>query len=292
MAARLSFCPAGDLVLVFVLAGRGFDALLFQVSGTPDIWPVGGTISLLRQFDLDKLFRLGHSRLPRDRSVSSLAIQRTCGHSQSSPRNCGAIVRFLPAAFSGVPRRAFPRVGFASGRLCNSWRLRRFNVFSLFVSESVAPWYWWLSVPAGLAVLFCVALVVWWLPRPARRFLFYSASLLVAMALLGILQTKYLLLLSPWVLLPVGVAIETAKPRWATFALAAALLIIGGGRVVRNLFAALLFRAAIYRTLAGSCAGCGREDSQRRNGDRRPPFVSVLSHLFPARTQSEWALEI
>ena len=102
-----------------------------------------------------------------------------------------------------------------------------FNVFSLFVSESVAPWYWWLSVPAGLAVLLCVVLVAWWLPRPARRFLFYSAVLIVVMALLGILQTKYLLMLSPWVLLPVGVAIEAAKPRWATFALAAALLIIG-----------------------------------------------------------------
>jgi hypothetical protein len=102
-----------------------------------------------------------------------------------------------------------------------------FNVFSLFVSESVAPWYWWLSVPAGLAILFCLTLAMWWIPRPARRFLFYSSSLLVAMALLGILQTKYLLLLSSWVLLPVGVAIETAKPRWSTFALAAALLAIG-----------------------------------------------------------------
>ena len=28
-----------------------------------------------------------------------------------------------------------------------------FSVFSLSVSESVAPWYWWFSVPAGLAVL-------------------------------------------------------------------------------------------------------------------------------------------
>jgi hypothetical protein len=102
-----------------------------------------------------------------------------------------------------------------------------FNVFSLFVSESVAPWYWWLSVPAGLAVLLSLVLVVWWLPRPARRFLLYAASLVVVMALIGILQTKYLLMLSPWVLLPVGVAIETAKPRWANFGLAATLLTIG-----------------------------------------------------------------
>src|ERR1700739_155948 len=84
-----------------------------------------------------------------------------------------------------------------------------------------------MSVPAGLAVLLSVGLVMWWLPRPARRFLFYSASLIVLMAMIGILKTKYLLMLSPWVLLPVGVAIETAKPRWATYGLAATLLIIG-----------------------------------------------------------------
>jgi hypothetical protein len=102
-----------------------------------------------------------------------------------------------------------------------------FNVFSLFVSESIAPWYWWFSVPAGLAVLFCLALGYWWLPRPARRFLLYSAFLIVVMALIGILQTKYLLMLSPWVLVPVGVAIEETKPRWATFGLAGALLIVG-----------------------------------------------------------------
>jgi hypothetical protein len=102
-----------------------------------------------------------------------------------------------------------------------------FNVFSLFVSESVAPWHWWLSVPAGLAVLACLVLVVWWVPRPARRFLLYSALLILVMALTGILRTKYLLLISPWVLLPVGVAIESAKPRWATFGLAGALLVIG-----------------------------------------------------------------
>jgi hypothetical protein len=101
------------------------------------------------------------------------------------------------------------------------------NVFSLFVSESIAPWYWWLSVPAGFAVLLCVALAAWWLPRPARRFLFYSATLIILMALLGTLKTNDLLLLSPWVLLPAGVAIEAAKPRWATFGLAAALLAIG-----------------------------------------------------------------
>ncbi len=102
-----------------------------------------------------------------------------------------------------------------------------FNVFSLFVSESVAPWVWWLSVPAGMAILFCLAIVVWRLPGHARRFLFYGAALMIVMALIGILKTKNLLMLAPWVLLPVGVAIEITKPRWATFGLAGALLVIG-----------------------------------------------------------------
>jgi hypothetical protein len=102
-----------------------------------------------------------------------------------------------------------------------------FSVFSFFVSESVAPWYWRLSVPAGLAILFCVALVAWWLPRQARRFLVYGAALMVLMAIIGILDTNRLLMISPWILLPVGIAIETAKPRWATFGLAAALLVVG-----------------------------------------------------------------
>jgi len=103
-----------------------------------------------------------------------------------------------------------------------------FDVFSLFVSESVAPWYWALSVPVGVAILVCMTLVVWRAPRPAGRFLAYTALLVVAMALIGILNTKRLLMISPWLLLPVGVAIEAPKPRWATGLLALALLVIGG----------------------------------------------------------------
>jgi len=134
-------------------------------------------------------------------------------------------VSFLPL-FSALRADLSKGMNFHQGAL-TILASAAFHVFSLFVGESVAPWFWWLGVPAGLAVLLCVALVARWLPRPARRLLFYSAAILVVMASIGVLQTKYLLMLSPWVLLPVGVAIEAAKPRWATFALAAALLTIG-----------------------------------------------------------------
>ncbi len=167
-----------------------------------------------------------------------------------------------------------------------------FHVFSLFVSESVAPWYWRLSVPAGLAILLCLGLVAWWLPRPARRLLFYSVAILVAMALLGILQTQSLFMLSPWVLLPVGVAIDDGEAPLGDLRPGGSAFDHRRGRVVRNLFAALLFRASIHRTLAGSCGGCGRENQRRRNRDLRPSFISFLSHLSPPRTQPKRAVEI
>ena len=168
-----------------------------------------------------------------------------------------------------------------------------FHVFSLFVSESVAPWYWWVSVPAGLAVLLCVGLVAWWLPRPARRFLFYSMAILVVMALLGILQTQYLFLVSPWVLLPVGVAIETAKPRWATFALAAGLLIIGAagwyGIYSRRYYSAPQFIEP-WREVAGDAA------AKIRGGATviadHPSFLFYLTYLLRVPSQNgPWRFE-
>ena len=102
-----------------------------------------------------------------------------------------------------------------------------FSVFSLFTSESIAPWVWKFSVPAGIAILFCVAVAAWWVPKGARRFFLYGAFLIALMAVTGILNTKRLLEVAPWVLLPIGSAIETTKPRWATFGLAIGLLAIG-----------------------------------------------------------------
>jgi hypothetical protein len=133
-----------------------------------------------------------------------------------------------------------------------------FNVFSLFVSESMAPWNWPFSVPAGIAILLFIALVVWRLPRSARRFLFYSAFLLLVMALIGILRTKYLLMISPWILLPAGVAIDAEKPRWATFAMAGALLVIGAagwyGIYSRRYYSAPRFIEP-WQEIAGDAAG-------------------------------------
>lgn len=101
------------------------------------------------------------------------------------------------------------------------------HVYSLLVSESVAPWDWRLSAPAALAVLVCLVLIAWWVPRTTRRFFWYGAALIALLAVTGFLQMRDLFLLSPWVLVPAGIAVDSTKPRWANFALAAAFLTIG-----------------------------------------------------------------
>jgi hypothetical protein len=144
-------------------------------------------------------------------------------------------VLLLAVAFLGVCSIPFlPALGSSIANAMNSHPGGRtilanagLNVFSFFVSISVAPWYWRLSIPIGVVIVACVVLGAWWLPRATRRFLIYAAFLLALMALTGALETGDLLVLAPWVLLPFGIAVETLKPRWATFALAAAFLGIG-----------------------------------------------------------------
>lgn len=103
-----------------------------------------------------------------------------------------------------------------------------FGAYSIFVSESVAPWTWFLSIPAALAIVACIGLVLKSAPRNTRRFLLYGAVLIAVMALSGNPLTRRLLLISPWILLPIGVAVGTNKSSQLRFALPVALLMIGG----------------------------------------------------------------
>jgi len=168
-----------------------------------------------------------------------------------------------------------------------------FTGYSLFVSESVAPWHWALSIPAGIGVLLCIALVVWFSPTAVRRFVLYAASLILLMAFVGILNTKRVMLVAPWILLPIGVAIETAKPRWATFTLAAALLAIGGigwyGIYARRYYSAPRFLEP-WQEVAADAAG------QIRSGATviadHPSFRLYLTYDLRAPQQAEpWRFE-
>jgi hypothetical protein len=103
-----------------------------------------------------------------------------------------------------------------------------FNVYSLFVSESVAPWHWLFSVPAGLAAAACVVLVAMNGSQPPRRFFIYSGFLIALMAVAGILITRRLFLVAPWVLLPIGIGVATIKSRSMRVGLALALFVVAG----------------------------------------------------------------
>jgi hypothetical protein len=119
-----------------------------------------------------------------------------------------------------------------------------FNLYSVFVSESVAPWFWWASVPAALGIATVLVATVRYLPGPERAFLAYFGVLFAAMALLNIINTKRLLFVAAWLLLSVAVAVARAPPA-ARRSLAGVLLAIAsigwGGTISRDYYASQHF---------------------------------------------------
>jgi hypothetical protein len=120
-----------------------------------------------------------------------------------------------------------------------------FNIYVLLVSESVAPWFWRLGVPATLSVVCCLVLAFAGARGEVRRFLVSGVLLLVAMDIIGILEPKRLLPVAPWLLLPIAVTLGTTKSRHLRGALTISLLIVGGtgwyGIFARRYYAAPRF---------------------------------------------------
>ena len=156
-----------------------------------------------------------------------------------------------------------------------------FNVYSLFVSESVAPWHWLFSVPAGLAAVACVVLVVMNGSQPPRRFLVYSGILIVLMAVTGILATRRLLLVAPWVLLPIGIGVATIKSRSMRLGLALALLIVAGvgwyGIRARTYYSTLRFIEP-WLSVAGDAADKIHSGATVISND--PSFFFYLTYIL------------
>lgn len=101
------------------------------------------------------------------------------------------------------------------------------HIYNLFVSESVGPWHWQLSAPAGLAIVVCIVLIAMTELGPSRRFLVYSAALLIFMDVTGTLLSRRAFIIAPWVLLPFAIGIGSSKVRWARTLLAVAFFTIG-----------------------------------------------------------------
>jgi hypothetical protein len=117
-----------------------------------------------------------------------------------------------------------------------------YNFYSLFVSESVAPWIWNLSVPASIGIAGIVFLTISLSHGESRRFLVYFGVLFGAMAVLGIVNTKRLLFISGWLLLALATALAGPNRRMARRTLAVALVCVAmigwTGVVTRRYYAA------------------------------------------------------
>ena len=102
--------------------------------------------------------------------------------------------------------------------LHQSWTYRlantAYNVYVLFISESVAPWFWMFGIPAALAAAGCLLLTLFGLRGPALRFLIFASILVAAMALTGILYPRRLFLVAPWFLLAIAAAVGSIENRY------------------------------------------------------------------------------
>jgi hypothetical protein len=120
-----------------------------------------------------------------------------------------------------------------------------FAGYVLFVSESVAPWFWQFSVPAILAIAVCLGILALCGTRGPRRFLLYFFAVFGTMIVLGILTTKRTMLIAPWLLLPLGItlaALDSKTLRRGFFMSLALVFGIGWfGVVSRQYYAAPRF---------------------------------------------------
>ncbi len=162
-----------------------------------------------------------------------------------------------------------------------------FYIYTLFVSESVAPWHWQMSVPAGLAILVCIVLVALRGSGPARRFLAYSAVLFILMAATGMLFSRRLFFVAPWLLLPIAVAIGSIQSRWTRPVLAAMLLIVAGvgwtGIYARRYYSAPQFLEP-WVQVVGDTAGKIKTGATVISNSR--PFFLYLTYVLHPPTRS------
>lgn len=86
-------------------------------------------------------------------------------------------------------------------------------LYSMLVSESVAPWFWKLGVPAAMAIAVALILTVSFSPATGRRLLLYFLAALSGMAIIGVLETKRVLMIATWLYLPIGLALGSTSVR-------------------------------------------------------------------------------
>jgi hypothetical protein len=132
--------------------------------------------------------------------------------------------------------------GAVTGRTSSPLATGIYNLYCLFVSESVAPWFWGPGFAAGLAIACALLLVFVYAQPDARRFLLYFAARTTVMTFLQIATTRRMLMISPWLILSIGVTLGTMAFPSARRLRAGSLIVIGAigwyGIFSRKLYAA------------------------------------------------------
>jgi hypothetical protein len=117
-----------------------------------------------------------------------------------------------------------------------------YNIYCTFVSESVAPWFWYLGVPAGIAIAVFLFTLLLRAPNSVKAFFLYFLGIFIVMSILGILIPKRILFISPWLILATGVTLGSISSRLSRGILVTALAVTASigwyGIFSRRLYAA------------------------------------------------------
>jgi len=162
-----------------------------------------------------------------------------------------------------------------------------YSLYCTFVSESVGPWFWGFGVPAGAAIVCCLALTFRLSTWEAKRFFFYYLASFAILAVAGIEEPKHLVLVGPWLILAVGTTIGTTEVGNLRRLLIASILVPGligwFGILDRNFYAAPHW-VEPWQAVAGQAAEIVRNGGLVIGNN--PSFFFYLTYALPADTPS------
>jgi hypothetical protein len=164
-----------------------------------------------------------------------------------------------------------------------------FNLYSFFVSESLAPWFWRYAAPAAVAVLACSILAFLSVKDAAKRFLVYAALLIMAIEIAGGIHPRQLMLVAPWILLPLTAAL--VDPAWPQLrsALIVSLLVAVGlgwfGVYARRYYAAPEFLEPWDQVAADASTGLQKDSAIIGNN---PSFFFYLTYELRPGSPQNW----
>lgn len=143
---------------------------------------------------------------------------------------------FYEILHGGRSRGAHPE------RFVSNILLAGFNLYSIFLSESVAPWFWFFSIPASVALILCLWYLLRLLTKRQKLFLLYFAVAFGALALGGLADVKRCLFLCGWLILALAAGLanrEAAVTRRKLIGLVCFVAALGWtGTVLRRWYSA------------------------------------------------------